>query len=112
MAKSEVRWQSSILLRHHGQPRQSSLMCDIREPLLISLQASAENARVLDGFKPNGEAKFGMKVLISDPSAKIKRSDAQDAVIFVGGLNAKSTETEVKELFDGVGRVWLDSLWL
>ena len=68
----------------------------------MSLQASAENARILDGYKPNGEDKFGMKVLISDPSAKIKRSDAQDSVLFVGGLNAKSTENEVRELFVGV----------
>lgn len=43
-----------------------------------------------------------MKVLISDPSAKTTRSDAQDSIIFVGGLNAKSTEVEVKDLFDGV----------
>jgi RNA recognition motif-containing protein len=62
---------------------------------------------VLDGFKPDGDAKFGLKVVISDPSAKIKRSDAQDSVIFVGGLNAKSTEAEVKDLFKGVSHALL-----
>lgn len=43
-----------------------------------------------------------MSVLISDPSVKAKRTDAQDAVLFVGGLNAKTTEQEVLDLFKGV----------
>lgn len=68
------------------------------------IQSSAEAARVLDGFKPNGDAQFGMKVLISDPSIKAKRSDAQDSVVFIGGLNAKSTEQEVRDLLRAVSR--------
>lgn len=43
-----------------------------------------------------------MKVLISDPAAKAKRTDAQDAVLFVGGLHARTTEQDVTELIQVV----------
>ncbi len=43
-----------------------------------------------------------MTVLISDPSAKTKRSDAVQSTLFVGGLNSKTTEEDVDRLFKPV----------
>ena len=51
---------------------------------------------------------FGLSVLISDPSAKTKRTDADDSAnrtLFVGGLTPKTTEHDVKVLFGAHGTV-------
>lgn len=47
---------------------------------------------------------FPLTVLISDPSAKKKRTDEEStkATLFVGGLNAMTTEGEVRKLLSSV----------
>ncbi|KGB79737.2 hypothetical protein CNBG_5575 [Cryptococcus deuterogattii R265] len=68
--------------------------------------AAAQEALVLHGYKiPGASANFGLTVLISDPSAKTKRSDAANSTLFVGGLNNKSTEVDVKGLFNEFGTI-------
>ena len=62
--------------------------------------ASAENALQLHG-QPTKEG-FSLSVLISDPSKKVKRTDASNATVFVNGLTAKTTETDVQNLFGQV----------
>ncbi|OCF40172.1 hypothetical protein I317_05996 [Kwoniella heveanensis CBS 569] len=66
--------------------------------------AAAQEALLLHGYKPEGQA-FGMTVLVSDPSAKTKRSDAGQTTLFVGGLNAKTTENDVRALFREHGTI-------
>jgi hypothetical protein len=66
------------------------------------VQAAAEAALVLDGYRSDPDSRFGLTVRISDPSVKAKRSDEKDAVLFVGGLNAKTTEQDVRDLFKDV----------
>lgn len=66
--------------------------------------AAAQNALILHNFKVDGSA-FPMQVLVSDPSAKKKRSDASNSTLFVGGLNAKTTEADVKRLFSEYGSI-------
>lgn len=48
---------------------------------------------------PNG---FKLSVKISDPAAKTKRTDATDSKLFVGGLDFRTTEAELQELFEPV----------
>ncbi|WVQ71771.1 hypothetical protein IAR50_001312 [Cryptococcus sp. DSM 104548] len=68
--------------------------------------ASAHETLVLQGYKiPGASTNFGLTVLISDPSAKTKRSDAANSTMFVGGLNSKTTETEVRGLFKQYGNI-------
>ncbi|ORX37192.1 hypothetical protein BD324DRAFT_681110 [Kockovaella imperatae] len=64
--------------------------------------ASAQEALVLHGMRL-GE--FGLTVLISDPSAKTKRTDASlvNATVFIGGLTAKTTERDVGEMVKSFG---------
>lgn len=70
------------------------------------LQAAAQEALVLHGYKvPGASTNFGLTVLISDPSAKTKRSDAANSTLFVGGLNSKSTEVDIKGLFNEVSKL-------
>lgn len=60
---------------------------------------------MLHGYKiPGASTNFGLTVLISDPSAKTKRSDAANSTLFIGGLNNKSTEVDVKGLFNEVSK--------
>ncbi|WVF68817.1 hypothetical protein IAT40_003590 [Kwoniella sp. CBS 6097] len=66
--------------------------------------AAAQEALILHGYKPPGQA-FGMNVLVSDPSAKSKRSDAGQTTLFVGGLNSKTTEADVRGLFKEHGTI-------
>ncbi|WVR06547.1 hypothetical protein IAU60_003578 [Kwoniella sp. DSM 27419] len=66
--------------------------------------AAAQEALVLNGFKSPG-AEFGLTVLVSDPSARAKRSDASDADLFVGGLKPSTTETDVRELLKDVSNL-------
>lgn len=63
----------------------------------LATQAVAQDALNLNQFKIDGG--HPMTVLISDPSAKTKRSDASKSTLFVGGLNAKTTEHDVRGLF-------------
>ena len=56
----------------------------------------------MNGMQMEG---FGMSVLISDPSAKNKRTDAINHTLFVGGLTPKATEKEVEELLRPYGHV-------
>lgn len=58
---------------------------------------------MLDGYRSDPASRFGLTVRISDPSAKAKRSDEKDSVLFVGGLGSKTTEQDVKDLFKKVG---------
>ena len=51
------------------------------------------------------EGGFGLKVYISDPAAKSKRSDASNSTLFVGGLTQEAREQDVDDLFRAV------SLW-
>ncbi|OWZ67231.1 hypothetical protein AYX14_00331 [Cryptococcus neoformans] len=68
--------------------------------------AAAQEALVLHGYKvPGASTNFGLTVLISDPSAKTKRSDAANSTLFVGGLNNKSTEVDIKGLFNEFGTI-------
>ena len=64
----------------------------------------------MDGYKSDPDSRFGLTVRISDPSVKAKRSDEKDAVLFVGGLNAKTTEQDVRDLFKDVSNVYRCSL--
>lgn len=66
-------------------------------------QGAAESALVLDGYRSDPASRFGLTVRISDPSAKAKRTDEKDSVLFVGGLGSKATEQDVKDLFKKVG---------
>jgi RNA recognition motif-containing protein len=53
-------------------------------------------------------ADFPMTVLISDPAAKTKRSDADDSAnrtLFVGGLTGRTTEGDVQALLADHGAV-------
>ncbi|EIW67704.1 hypothetical protein TREMEDRAFT_69686 [Tremella mesenterica DSM 1558] len=65
--------------------------------------ASAQNALQLHG-QPTTEG-FNLTVLISDPSAKARRSDTSKTTLFVGGLTAKSTAPDVEKLFSQRGAV-------
>lgn len=56
---------------------------------------------MLDHFKPDDG--YPMSVKISDPAARQKRSDEANTKLFVGGLNAKTKEGNVRELFGKVG---------
>lgn len=78
---------------------------DTRRFCYITMEtpAAAQEALVLNNFK-NDEG-FGMKVLISDPSAKTKRSDASDTTLFVGGLNAKSRENDIRKILHTYGTI-------
>ncbi|EAL22747.1 hypothetical protein CNBB1950 [Cryptococcus deneoformans B-3501A] len=68
--------------------------------------AVAQEALVLHDYKvPGASTNFGLTVLISDPSAKTKRSDAANSTLFVGGLNSKSTEVDIKGLFNEFGTI-------
>ncbi|KAL7420568.1 Splicing factor [Cryptotrichosporon argae] len=71
---------------------------------MASAASAQEAASMLDNYKASG-ATFGLKVAISDPSAKVKRTDASNSTLFVGGLNAKTTEGDVRALFDPHGSV-------
>jgi RNA recognition motif-containing protein len=55
---------------------------------------------VLNGTKTSDG--FQLTVLISDPSAKARRSDTANSTLFVGGLSAKTTEQDVRKLFEEV----------
>ena len=50
---------------------------------------------------------FGLTVLVSDPSAKARRTDTSsaNATIFVGGLTSKATDHEVEDLLRAYGTV-------
>lgn len=67
-------------------------------------QAAAQEALQLHNFKIDG-GEFPLTVLISDPAAKKKRTDAEStkSSLFVGGLNSKTTENDVNNLFSKVG---------
>lgn len=52
---------------------------------------------MLDQFKPDDG--YPMSVKISDPAARQKRSDEANTKLFVGGLNAKTKEGGVRDLF-------------
>nr|ODN95071.1 hypothetical protein L204_04418 [Cryptococcus depauperatus CBS 7855] len=68
--------------------------------------AAAQECLVLHGYKvPDASTNFGLTVLVSDPEAKVKRSDAANSTLFVGGLNSKTTENEVQGLFKDYGRI-------
>ena len=60
------------------------------------LKASAQNALVLHGMQADGD--FGLTVLISDPAAKSKRTDASNSTIFVGGLTHDTKDRDVEDL--------------
>ncbi|WRT68008.1 uncharacterized protein IL334_004983 [Kwoniella shivajii] len=66
--------------------------------------ATAQETLLLHGFKTGNEG-FGMNVLISDPSAKAQRTDASTSTIFIGGLNPKTTEEDVRGLLQGRGTI-------
>jgi hypothetical protein len=72
--------------------------------VLAYQQADAESALALHGFKSEPTARFGMTVLISDPSARAKRSDESPSSLFVGGLNSKTTEADLRDMFSKVKR--------
>jgi len=58
-------------------------------------------------MKPEGFS-FPLTVLISDPAAKTKRSDddqSQGRTLFVGGLNSKTTRTDVEQLLREHGEI-------
>ncbi|EJT49300.1 hypothetical protein A1Q1_01600 [Trichosporon asahii var. asahii CBS 2479] len=65
--------------------------------------ASAQSALVLDHFKPDDG--YPMSVKISDPAARQKRSDEANTKLFVGGLNPKTKEGHVRELFNKYGQI-------
>ncbi|WVN86727.1 uncharacterized protein L203_101899 [Cryptococcus depauperatus CBS 7841] len=68
--------------------------------------AAAQECLVLHGYKvPDASTNFGLTVLVSDPEAKVKRSDAANSTLFVGGLNSKTTENEIQGLFKDYGRI-------
>ncbi|WOO76790.1 putative RNA-binding protein [Vanrija pseudolonga] len=86
----QTRWPS----RKYGDARR---FCYIT----MESPAVAQDALNLNQFKIDGG--HPMTVLISDPSAKTKRSDASKSTLFVGGLNAKTTEHDVRGLFSKYG---------
>ncbi|WVQ78414.1 hypothetical protein IAT38_000500 [Cryptococcus sp. DSM 104549] len=67
--------------------------------------AAAQEALVLHGYKIPGGHNFGLTVLISDPSAKTKRSDETKSTLFLGGLGATSTELDVRGLLKKYGYI-------
>ncbi|KAL1413103.1 Splicing factor [Vanrija albida] len=69
--------------------------------ITMASPAVAQDALNLNQFKIDGG--HPMTVAISDPSAKTKRSDASRSTLFVGGLNAKTTEHDVRGLFSKYG---------
>ncbi|WWD18688.1 hypothetical protein CI109_103142 [Kwoniella shandongensis] len=86
--------------RLFGQTRwPSRKYSDTRRFCYITMESPsvAQEATVLNGYKTDGG--FGLTVLISDPSVKAKRSDATNSTLFIGGLNAKTTEADVRSLF-------------
>ncbi|KAK8858792.1 hypothetical protein IAR55_003022 [Kwoniella newhampshirensis] len=83
-----------------GQTRwPSRKYADSRRFCYITMEspAVAQEATVLHGYKTDDG--FGLTVLISDPSVKTKRSDATNSTLFVGGLNPKTTEADVRGIF-------------
>ncbi|WWC62824.1 uncharacterized protein I303_105422 [Kwoniella dejecticola CBS 10117] len=66
--------------------------------------SAAQEALILHGYKTGNDG-FGMSVLISDPSAKTQRSDASNSTLFVGGLDSKTTEVDVRSLLQGRGTI-------
>nr|XP_031864419.1 uncharacterized protein CI109_000333 [Kwoniella shandongensis]KAA5531491.1 hypothetical protein CI109_000333 [Kwoniella shandongensis] len=78
---------------------------DTRRFCYITMESPsvAQEATVLNGYKTDGG--FGLTVLISDPSVKAKRSDATNSTLFIGGLNAKTTEADVRSLFHEHGSI-------
>ncbi|WVW84930.1 hypothetical protein I302_106966 [Kwoniella bestiolae CBS 10118] len=66
--------------------------------------AAAQEALILHGYKTGTEG-FSMNVLISDPSAKSQRSDVGNATLFIGGLNDRTTEADVRTLLQGCGTI-------
>lgn len=92
------------MLCHHGIPCELSRILP-NQGTNTYLQAVAQEALVLHDYKvPGASTNFGLTVLISDPSAKAKRSDAANSTLFVGGLNSKSTEVDIKGLFNEVSK--------
>lgn len=69
------------------------------------MQTAAESALALDGFRSDPNARFGLTVRISDPTAKVKRTDEGNAVLFVGGLTSKTTEQDVRTLIEAVSLI-------
>lgn len=93
------------MLCHHGIPCELSRILP-NQGTNTYLQAVAQEALVLHDYKvPGASTNFGLTVLISDPSAKTKRSDAANSTLFVGGLNNKSTEVDIKGLFNEVSKL-------
>nr|XP_019000213.1 uncharacterized protein I203_07372 [Kwoniella mangroviensis CBS 8507]OCF63674.1 hypothetical protein I203_07372 [Kwoniella mangroviensis CBS 8507] len=72
--------------------------------ITMETPAAAQEALLLHGYKASPEG-FGMNVLISDPSAKTQRSDASNSTLFVGGLNDKTTESDVRGLLKDCGTI-------
>ena len=68
------------------------------------MQAAAQEALILHGMQMGD---FGLTVVISDPSARKARTDAAQAVstVFVGGLTAKTSEQDVRDLLEPFGDV-------
>ncbi|WWC70989.1 uncharacterized protein I206_104942 [Kwoniella pini CBS 10737] len=65
--------------------------------------SAAQSALILHGYK-TGNENFGMNVLVSDPSARTQRSDASNTTLFIGGLDNKTTETDVRGILQGSQR--------
>ncbi|WWD05336.1 hypothetical protein V865_003409 [Kwoniella europaea PYCC6329] len=72
--------------------------------ITMETPAAAQEALLLHGYKVSPEG-FGMNVLISDPSARTQRSDANNSTLFVGGLNDKTTESDVRGLLRDRGTI-------
>jgi RNA recognition motif-containing protein len=53
----------------------------------------------MDGYRLDADSPHGLSVQISDPAKKNKRSDETYPSVFVGGLDAKTTEQDVRDLF-------------
>lgn len=96
MAQPQVCRCPQILLHYYG------IACKLFLCSGAYSQAAAQEALVLHGMQL--DTKFGLTVLISDPAAKVKRSDTTDSSLFVGGLTDKTTEEDVRQLFRGVSR--------
>ena len=76
----------------------------MRETRVDLRQAAAQEALILHGMQLGD---FGLTVVISDPSARKARTDAAQAVstVFVGGLIAKTSEQDVRDLLEPYGTV-------
>ncbi|WVQ65310.1 uncharacterized protein L199_003486 [Kwoniella botswanensis] len=72
--------------------------------ITMETPAAAQEALLLHGYKASPEG-FGMNVLISDPSVRTQRSDANNSTLFVGGLNDKTTESDVRGLLRDRGTI-------